>query len=191
MFLYFCEKLVVMKKILLFATIIMASILLKAQDDSLNPYSFTEVVKVENKSAGDIYYQSKIWLADTYKSAKDVIQIDDKENNTIVGKGTLKYNSKIFAGGAAISGTIDYTIRIMAKDGRYKYEFTDFIHQGNDRGSSFGLILNTDNPALKIGWEKWRIKVYKEIKETIDRNIKPIEESLKNSLNKEKPNNDW
>lgn len=179
-----------MRKFLLLCTL-MIVLTIKAQDTNLNPYTFTEVVKVESKNANDIYYQAKIWMADTYKSAKDVIQFDDSTNHTIVGKGLLKYNSKIFAGGAAISGTISYTIKIMAKDGRYKYEFTDFIHQPNDRSTSFGVILETDNPKLKIGTEKWRIKVYKELKEVIDNNIKPLENSLKQTLNKEKPNEDW
>lgn len=180
-----------MKQLVFLATMVM-TILCKAQNEGLEPYSFTEVVKAEAKTANELYYLSKIWLADSYKNSKEVIQMDDPTNHTIVGKGVIRYKSKVFMGGAATTGIVKYTIKIIAKDGRYKYEFTDFIHEGNDSGSSFGYILKTENPPLKIGWEKWRIKVYKDIKEQIDNTIKPLENSLKNALNKEKkPNDDW
>lgn len=179
-------------KHLVFLVTMMMAILCKAQDEGLEPYSFTEVVKAESKTANELYYLSKIWMADTYKNAKEVIQMEDAANHTIVGKGAIRYTSKVFVGGSATTGIVKYTIKIMAKDGRYKYEFTDFIHEGNDSDSSFGHILKTENPPLKIGWEKWRIKVYKDIKEQIDKAIKPLENSLKTALNKEKkPNDDW
>ena len=57
--------------------------------------------------------RAKKWFVDNYKSAKDVIQLDDKENGEITGTGNFKisyYTRKPY---------ISHTISIFVKEGRY------------------------------------------------------------------------
>ena len=40
---------------------------------------YSEIVSIENNTKDILYGKSKLWFADTFKSSKDVIQLDDKE----------------------------------------------------------------------------------------------------------------
>ena len=52
--------------------------------------NYSEVVNVDSVKKEELYNRAKHWLVETFNSAKDVIQIDDKENGEIVGKGYFK-----------------------------------------------------------------------------------------------------
>lgn len=82
----------------------------------------------DNKS--DLYEKSKIWLAREFKSSKAVIQYDNKENGTIVGKGMIF---------GAIYGLIpvytQFTLEINVKKNKSRLTFNDFINKG-ERGLS-------------------------------------------------------
>lgn len=121
--------------------------------------------------------------------------MDDKENGKIIGKGNIRYTSKIFVGSEATKGWIRYTISIQVKSGRYKYEINDFYHEGNPLNSSgafsFGLITSSSECPYKIGaGQGWRNKVWKDIKETIEKNIKPLAESIITAMGKPAKNKD-
>jgi len=88
---------------------------------------FTDVVQVDSTlDKSTLYGNAKLFFANTFKSAQDVIQVDDKENGRIVGKGFSEitlvalypYQAKMY-----------YTISVSCKDGRYKYEIYDIYYQ--------------------------------------------------------------
>jgi hypothetical protein len=160
-----------------------------------------EVVKVDTTlSSNELYLRARAWFAESYRSAQDVIQMDDKENGKIIGKGNIRYTSRIFVGSEGTKGWIRYTISIQVKDGRYRYEITDFYHEGNPLNSggqfSFGLITNDTECPYKIGsmtGKGWRNKVWNDIKETIKKNILSLTESIKIAMGKPAKNKetDW
>jgi len=82
---------------------------------------FQEVVTTEGVSAGDLYSQAKAWAALAYRSAKDVIQLDDREGGRLVLKGSIQ---------DAIGGTgtffVRHTFAIEVKDGKYRYTVDGF-----------------------------------------------------------------
>lgn len=109
----------------------------------------------------------KIWLNEAFIDEKEVIQVMDEEEGQIIGKGNLRYNSKIFMGSDGTSGRVDFRMKIEIKKGRYRYEFFDFIHYGSDpMPADFGL-LTTDsicsNPP-KGNPQNWSNKVWNDIK---------------------------
>jgi hypothetical protein len=113
-----------MKKIFLLTVTIIVSLNMFCQETNL---SFSKVIKTDSVGKNAIYVAVKDWLASTYKSAKDVIQMDDKEAGLLIGKGNFEYSY----GGlsyACYSGYIDYSIKIQVKDNRYKVEVTSFNH---------------------------------------------------------------
>jgi uncharacterized protein with TBP-like fold DUF4468 len=171
-----------------------------SQDSLRTPVAYSEVIKIDTTlSSNELYLRARAWFAESYRSAQDVIQMDDKENGKIIGKGNIKYTSRIFAGSGGTKGWIRYTISIQVKNGRYKYEISDFYHEGNPLNSgdqlSFGLITNEIECPYKIGmWmsKGWRNKVWNDIKQTIDTNIRSLIESLKLSMGKTiKKDADW
>lgn len=85
---------------------------------------FSEAVVIDSTKKDVLYAKAKLWFANAFKSANDVIQLDDKENGIILGKGLFKDTEKV--GLAGISNrTWKFTIKIQVKDGKYKAEIYD------------------------------------------------------------------
>lgn len=89
----------------------------------------SEVVEIEGVNAEQLYARSRLFFTEYFKSSNDVIQLDDPINRTIVGKGLsheyIKFNSG-FSGDIITDQYIHYTIKIQAKDGRYRYFIDNF-----------------------------------------------------------------
>ena len=160
--------------------------------DSEGNIFFEEVVKVDsNLTKQELYVNAKEWFAKTFVSAQDVIQMDDKEVGRIIGKGNMEYNSTIYYGSNGTKGWIRYTVTIQVKDGRYKYEISNFVHEGNSLNSygafSFGLITNNADCTTQVtstASPKWKNKVWNDIKIRIDSYTPLIISSLKEEMSK-------
>jgi len=177
-----------MKKfILLFTCCLIATIGL-TQDNALDFFphkdgkiNYSEVVNVDSVKKEELYNRAKHWLVETFKSAKDVIQIDDKENGEIVGKGYFKsWWDMGWIGGKNVS--VWETLKIQVKDYRYKYEITDFI----GKYSTNNINENKEDP-LEI-WNATRKDVRNELI-SIDKYMQGMILSLKDYMNKPKDNN--
>jgi hypothetical protein len=76
---------------------------------------FSSVEQIDSINADILYSTAKVAIADIFKSAKDVIQVDDKDNHLLVIKGITTDDNASW----------EYTIKIQTKDGRYKVEMYD------------------------------------------------------------------
>jgi hypothetical protein len=155
-------------------------------------FEYTDVVQVEGISKKQLFNRAKMWIATYYRSSSDVLQIVDEENGQIVGKALIEYHSSVYKGSEATKGYIRYKISIFFKDGRYKYSFSNFIHEGNPFNDgpeiSFGLITNDEECPIEFNniliGAKWRDNVWNDIKDKVDAEMKGTVESLKTSMNK-------
>lgn len=155
-------------------------------------FEYTDVVQVEGVSKKQLFDRAKMWLATYYRSSSDVLQIVDEENSQLVGKALIEYHSSVFKGSEATKGYIRYKISIFFKDGRYKYSFSNFIHEGNPFNDgpeiSFGLITNDEKCPIEfnnfLAGAKWRDNVWNDIKDKVDAEMKGTIEALKTSMNK-------
>ncbi len=132
--------------------------ILKSKDGK---YVFEEVVSVPEATASQLYGKAKLFFANTFNSSKSVIQSDDSENNTIVGKGTIvKHEDEGFGG-------IYYyfTLQIQSKEGKYRYTISDIkldmtglapmkssIEESVERGMQKGL---SETDAAKSYYEEF------------------------------------
>lgn len=118
-------------------------------DETTGKITFAEVVHVSDSATTDeIYVRAREWFARTYRSSQDVLQMDDRESGRIIGKAIFQVTHRAL-GANYPSGHFRYTISIVARDGRYRYELTDFYHAGdgnkiNDAGLVEGMINTTD-----------------------------------------------
>jgi hypothetical protein len=132
-----------MKKIFYSVSLILICFVINAQDKyGINSIPFVDgnvifssIEQIDSVSAQNIYSYAKMAIVDIFVSAKDVIQIDDKENHLLVAKGITK------DGGASWS----YTIKIQAKDGRYKIDLYD---------CQYLAVISNSIPDTKYGAEK-------------------------------------
>lgn len=86
---------------------------------------YSEVVQTNNTSKVKLYKRAKRYLALKY----DVIILDDNDKNELIAKGY-------------IYPTLWHTVKIQIKDGRYKYEFTNFRWIAFDVSGGTGFHKN-------------------------------------------------
>lgn len=79
---------------------------------------YMEVVQVPDKNADQLYSLAREWFAETFKSADDVLQMDDPVAGKLIGKGMGKGYHK---GIAPIPFNYEFTVKVFVKDGKYKY----------------------------------------------------------------------
>lgn len=154
---------------------------------------YEEVVKVDSTiTKEELYNRARSWYAATYKSEKDVMSIDDKVLGEISGNGAIWYESqKFYAGVLCAKGYVRYKINIYVKDGRYKYNFHSFVHEGTRCPGGGGLVsfglLTLDKEHKTESNKGWR-----EVKELVNTRMMNLIKSLEEAMNKKHENsNDW
>lgn len=72
----------------------------------------------------DLYRTGRTWFVDTYVDAKEVLQLDDKADGKMMGKGLYKY---AFLNGINVSQVLmRFTLALDVKDGKYRYRIYNF-----------------------------------------------------------------
>lgn len=113
-----------MKKITLI--LLLFSISVSAQLHDRFPFNdsgkiiYSSIIDAEGKSKAELYTSAKEFFANTFVSAKDVIQMDDKDGGIIIGKGSKRImieNKKV-----TVPVSILFSIKIECKDNKYKFE---------------------------------------------------------------------
>lgn len=88
----------------------------------------TPAVKVfeVNKSKNDLYVSANNWMAETFNSAKSVIQFTDKEAGIVTGKYRLRpgYSYSNYEMHEVEDGSIYAIIKIQVKDGAARITIT-------------------------------------------------------------------
>lgn len=142
------------------------------KDSATGKYSYSEVLKVDGKSAEQLYKNAKYWIVLNFKSAKDVIQLEDKENNKIICKGNFE------TGWMGKSGHVNNTMILEFKDNRYKITVTDFSYYSSGSGE-----VSFDGPmAFRKSLIKDSTKKLQDIIHSLNKKIK---------INESKSNDDW
>jgi hypothetical protein len=172
-----------MKKIILLQTLLFSSFCAFAQG-----YKIEKVDSVA-KSKSEIYSSTKSFIAQTWNSAQDVIQNDDKENGIIIVKGILRedvYATKLSPDPTKY--TYSYTIKFMMKDNKYKIVAEDiFCTSAYCETVKWPKIEISDLPVYPGLWKcSLKEEKYMALIESVKYHLKQVVESYDNSL-KTKP----
>jgi hypothetical protein len=152
-------------KIFLLFTILLPIIILaqKVNVDTLQ-WSYINVVEVDSATAKSLQSRAKLFVAESFKSGKDVMQLDDADAGIIVIKGNIAPIIKVPLLGHMHYGYVHFTAKIQVKDGKYKYNFLEFTHDAYEPNMGSGGALTNKKPAcgtfsMTMGY--WRqIKEY-------------------------------
>ena len=83
-----CQKMLLTRIIGLFLLHLPGLLLAQMpRDPESTKYTYQEVIEVSNISKDDLYTRARAWFVKGYKSANAVLQMDDRESGTIIGKG--------------------------------------------------------------------------------------------------------
>jgi hypothetical protein len=135
------------------------------------------ITELPNFTKDQIYVGSKVWIAENFKSAKSVIEYDSKDEGVIIGNGTTSYpctGMECLQAGAATDWKLQFTMRLDAKDGKFRTTFTNLsIYKPASYSQYSGLNKGGDDyitqgslPAVKA-----KLEVYpQKIKESLLKN---------------------
>ncbi len=137
-------------------------------DEDTKKQSIVEVVTVKVPKA-TLLSRAKKWA-----TTNKLTPVAKHEASDYVGKGilTLVYPSN--TPGKTDIGEISYTVTISCKEGKYRYEFTDFVHAGT-KGKGSGGEFERKEPACQktmltmASWAKIHADTEAQIKELIEK----------------------
>lgn len=86
-----------------------------------------KVVEWDGKPQSDIRSAIKVWVADYFKSAKSVIQLDELDRVIIKGNTGIYEVSETKYGSIPVDYTMNFTIDFQIKDSKYRYLVKDII----------------------------------------------------------------
>jgi hypothetical protein len=115
----------------------------------------SEVIIDSADNAQAIFSKSLAWIATTWKSANDVVQLKDESNGTIIVKGGLSSTPKSL--GMPVKGGLTMTdVTIRVKEGKAKIEFSNTNYKWQ-----IGTLwtLNDDKSAGQfVHWKESTLK---------------------------------
>lgn len=99
------------------------------------------------------------WIANTYKSANDVIQMNDVESGKIIVKGSVPVVLNYGMIGKIEGSVVNHTIELAFKQGRTRILVYNLYHDGLGKTHSGGSI-GSEKPAC--GTMNMSVKVWNE-----------------------------
>lgn len=132
------------------------------------PLSFSKVIQTDSVPKDQIYFGVKEWVGTAFKSAKAVIEMDDKDAGLIIVRPAEKYNMKGLQY-LGFEGYLRYAVKIQIREGRFRVELTNFTHEnlpGNCKDCVLGLITTDEQYPRRTGMagKVPMNKVWKDIK---------------------------
>lgn len=83
------------------------------------------VVVVEGVTKDVIFEGVKMWIAENFRSAKAVLEYQDKESGRIIGNGKMDYPCSGIECVAKSDWDVLFTMRVDVKDGKFRLSFTN------------------------------------------------------------------
>lgn len=174
----------------IFSLIIISSFNIKAQ----NLFERDSVIQVQHLNSAQIFDGVKRWFVSSCKDSRDVIQIEDKANGSIVGKFFFPFeiNNLTYAAG---TGYVSFVVDIKIREGRFKVKLTNFSHTSTSPSYSEWWSMGYVKEEIPNEWKsgfKWKQKrgVYKHLLPEIEDYSQTIFYSLSNYLQQYKPDED-
>lgn len=158
------------------------------------PLTYSEAIEVSGVNKDELFIRGREWFNDNFKSSKDVLQIADKESGELSGKGIMEviYTYK-YMGTRTFPANVNFQMNVWVKDGKFKYEMTNFSVPGGRESINFGLITTSDETDKKYPGlnAKKMNEMYLSIKQGIEVKAKLMIEDLKIKMAKKSKSTDW
>lgn len=97
-----------------------------------------------NASALELFSRAKLWFANSFKDSKSVIQLDDKENHSIVGKGNFQFVHTLE------NYVVKFTVKFDSKDNKYRIQFYDITVEIGTRKDDTAETWNSKKGGDKV-----------------------------------------
>lgn len=136
---------------------------------------YSDVILVDSVKKDELFIRSKEWFGKKFTSTNEVIQLDDKEAGKIIQNGIIK--SELQFGPLNTSRVlVHFTFSVFAKDGKSKYEITNFKVQLIDLEGN--VAPNKQPMEAMPGKDKNNIELFKKVDASINDLLKSLREYL-------------
>ena len=119
----------------------------------------------------EIYDISLEWMAQNFSDSRSVIELKDKDNGKIIGKGITSFRGKIGIGSANV--LCRFTLTVEAKDNKYRTTYNNFV-------GLWGESYNRPEPVEQ-----------KKYVDDVKAKLILLDDSLYSYLKKYKSNTNW
>jgi hypothetical protein len=119
----------------------------------------------------EIYDTSLEWMAQTLSGPREVIELKDKDNGKIIGKGITSFRGKVGIGSTNV--LCRFTLTVEAKDNKYRTTYSNFV-------GLWGESYSRPEPLEQ-----------KKYLDAVKSKLTRIDDDLYNYLKKSKSNNKW
>lgn len=128
----------------------------KLKLDKNKGITYVQVIEAPGKSAEQLYVLLNYWYTATFNDASSVIQLNDKELNTIIAQGYVDDIATHIGGVTAYRVGIKPVIKCDIKDGKVRVTYTVpyFLVTSKIGGGWVGIIAGDDKPS-PVYEEKW------------------------------------
>lgn len=109
---------------------------------------YSGVVHVEG-TADELYTRCLAWINAFFANPQGVTRVRDSNNGIIEGLHRIRYMNLLEDGTEILSGHAQYEFKIQFRDGRYRYEITDFADRGISR-VPLERWLDKEDPAHNV-----------------------------------------
>ena len=141
-------------------------------DSETKLWTVQEVVPVEGVSAKDLFSRGRAWVATTYLSANDVVQLTDADAGRLIAKGQTSIPWTM------IRLLVWHTVTLEVKEGRYRVTVSDFQ-----------LSSETDTWRQSLETERWSNSP--KVLERVDSEIAGLLASLRKGMTAPVSESDW
>jgi hypothetical protein len=141
-------------------------------DTSTHKVSYSVITTTAAIKQKELHSKAKQWVVFYFKSAKDVIQMDDADNGKLIIKGVTGGYHTTFRN-SVYAENLYYVIIISTKDGKYKINITDLEQETLSDGRALYRIpvertLNhIESDKSEINKEETE-KIYNDLKSNIN-----------------------
>lgn len=90
-----------------------------------------EIIRPASLPKGNLFDQTVLWMAENFRSSKEVIELKDRELGTIIGNGAIDMN--IGLSFIPTNVPVTFKLRIDVKDNKYRMTFSNvkMVFDGN------------------------------------------------------------
>jgi hypothetical protein len=145
-----------------------------------SPFEFKLVDSTSVLTQAQLYSKAREWVAINFKSAKDVVQLEDATSGKIIAKGLMTSPSYGTLGLTNAVHYIKFTTTIDVRPGRYRIVLSDF---SNDDASNYqvrtGGSLDKPKPSAWVTKRTWE-----EMKSNCARDSKALLASFQDHMDK-------
>jgi len=155
---------------------------------------YSDVVQSEEKSKSELYENAKFWIVSTLKSGDNMVELDGTNSDQIVGTGNLLLNDVLTGWDKRDKTTqtsLNFKFIVFCKDGRYKYEISNFLLSYKDGNRMFiETGLEKIKPPLYMKKEQHTSVFETNMKSAINSSINDLISNFKQSMQNVKKD-DW